>query len=161
MPDGNFGDLRRLSLDITHRRGGIPLALLLPLLPNLEALIIEDTHEGSTPSWPETIIINASMTATPALTKLRKIQLRSHHRFGPFFGNLLRFTALPSLRELSAFETYPNGAPSKCHNTYFPASEVTKLELRDSTVDSETLCSFLQNFEKLQTLTFSTYNGIN
>ncbi|CAF9943047.1 MAG: hypothetical protein ALECFALPRED_010493, partial [Alectoria fallacina] len=63
--------------------------------------------------------------------------------------------------ELSAFETYPNGAPSKCHNSYVPASEVTKLELRDSTVDSETLCSFLQNFEKLQTLTFSTYNGIN
>lgn len=73
VPDGNFEDLRRLSLDITHRRGGIPLALLLPLLPNLEALMIEDTLGGSTPSWPETVIMNASMTATPALTKLRKI----------------------------------------------------------------------------------------
>lgn len=161
VPDGNLEDLRRLSLDITRRRGGIPLALLLLLLPNLEALMIEDAIGGSTPSWPETVIMNASIDAKPCLTKLRKVQLRSHHGFGPSLRHLLRFAALPSLRELSAFDTYPpRRTPCKCQYTFVPASEVTKLELRNSTVDSETLCSFLQNFGKLQTFTFSTYNRV-
>ncbi|CAD6588679.1 MAG: hypothetical protein ASARMPREDX12_003411 [Alectoria sarmentosa] len=161
VPDGNIEDLCRLSLDITHRRGGIPLALLLPLLPNLEALMIEDLIGKPTPSWPETVIMNASIAAKPVLTKLRKVQLRSHHGAGPNLRHLLRFAALPSLRELSAFDTYgPQRTPCKCQYTFVPASEVTKLELCDSTVDSETLCSFLQNFGKLQTFTFSTYNGV-
>ena len=54
------------------------LALLLPLLPNLEMLQIEEHWEASG-SWVSQIVSDAPKAANLFLTKLAHVQLRPNH----------------------------------------------------------------------------------
>ncbi len=137
-----------------YYRRGLGVALLLLHLPNLNVIRFHALHTVPL-SWVEKFIANASRAAKPVLPKLKKIQI--HSQFGYGLARLLQFAALPSLQELSA--SYSENFYSHKVKVLSPASEITKLELCDSFVDSETLCIFLRSFCKLETFTFSTEKG--
>ncbi len=155
LPRVNVEDLLCPTSDAYDRRG-LGLALLLPFLPNLNIIRFRDA--GFTWSWVERFIANAPRATNPVLPKLKKIQI--HSKFGCSLASLLPFAALPSLKELSASHS-EDGLNSHRMKALATASEVTKLELCDSSVSSKTLCKFLKSFCKLETFTFSIDHGQN
>ena len=154
VPDGCSRDSHRLTYDLNFRRGKLHTALLLPFLPHLKVLTIGLARIGPIPSWVETLIMIAPRAANPGLTKLRRIHIHSWSGWGPYIGNILPLATLPSLRELSVRRTHDRWN-FKADVNSSPASEVSDLDLCDSTIDSEKLCCFLQSFRKLQTFKFS------
>lgn len=158
VPDGGLEDSLRLTHDLNLRCGGLRPALLLPFLPNLEVLTIGLVRAGPMPSSVETVIVNAPRAANPVLTKLRQIQIYSWYGWRPFIENVLPLATLPSLKELSVRGSQDHWDSKEDVNPS-PASEVSDLDLRDSIIDSEKLCCFLQSFRKLQTFRFSANRG--
>lgn len=154
------------------------LALLLPLLPNLETFWMD---AGNIPSgyWIESVIGNAPKVTKPFFTKLARVHLSfdgveftiRNTELLDSVNRLRHYAALPSIKELSAASlTLELG----CWEEDLPplVSEVTKLELVDSAnpcrlgedlritglgrVGPNRMYSFLEDFPKLEVFTYST-----
>ena len=155
FPRVDIEDLLDPTSDAYDRRG-LGLALLLPFLPNLNVIRFRDAEFSQ--SWVDSFIANAPRAANPVLPKLQKIQI--HSQLGFTLARLLPLAALPSLKELSA-SRLAKWFDSNRLETLPTASEITKLELYDSSVSFETLHTFLQIFYKLETFTISIDHGQN
>ena len=92
------------------------------------------------PSW----VVKYNSKAV--LTKLTRFEIHSESGPAPCVNNLLAFAALPSLKELSASKS---SGPTEELSVLIPASGVIKLDLCDSALNSETLCSLLRSCPKL------------
>lgn len=135
----------------------ILLAILLPLLPNLEALSVE---AGSTqPNWYGSAIEQAASATRPTLCKLAHIRLNPRGGDAYHITAVQKFCALPSVRVLTA----PKATGVNCLHELSPdtKSDVTHLKLWESCIDSKALYEFLQGFPKLQSFTYSFENTIH
>ena len=131
----------------------ILLAILLPLLPNLENLSVG--KKAFLPiEWYDSAIQKAASASKPTLSKLSQIRLKSSeiHRFS--LTEIQRFCALPSVRTVVAPMAF---GERTCLSELSPDinSNVTDLKLWASCIDSRALYEFLRGFRKLQTFTYS------
>lgn len=160
-----------LQADIKNHCQSAPLALLLPLLPNLETLQMEENW-ASPGFWVSKIVSNAPKAANPFLTKLAHVQLRPNNLDGNNYRNsqllgaklehLRPYAALPSVKELFAPDL-TCGLYYRGNDLPPQASAVTKLELlgiKDQ-LDAKDLCSFLKDFSNLEVFDFSTSPDIS
>ncbi|CAD6586417.1 MAG: hypothetical protein ASARMPREDX12_002363 [Alectoria sarmentosa] len=166
---GPFGELllddRRHPLlghyvvNLTFRRGSSRLndrrreqqdfERLIPLLPNLKTLAMEDVDI----SGSETQFWNASLTPSPILTNLVNVYVRFLKKPVLTFGITRALSALPSLRLLS---TQNCGFDEPNHDPFAPVrSHLTRLELWDCRFQSKQLHDFLKGFYQLQTFKYS------
>ncbi|CAD6588394.1 MAG: hypothetical protein ASARMPRED_003546 [Alectoria sarmentosa] len=153
------------------------LALLLPLLPNLETFWI-DAGDIRSRYWIEYVIGNAPKAKKPFFTKLARV----HLTFGGFkstigygcsvdYERFRYYAALPSIKEMSA---PPLTLELSCCEKDAPplVSEITKLELVDSAIpcrlgeelaiigldwiNPKHLYGFLDHLPKLEVFSYAT-----
>lgn len=131
-----------------QRRG---FETLLPLLPNLKTLSIEDVDiSGSNLQFQ-----NAQLTYPPILTNLVNAYVRFPKALAASFSITRAISALPSLRLLS---TQSCGFDRGSGSLLAPnSSHVTRLELWDCAIQSKALYAFLREFHQLQTFKYSTF----
>ena len=129
----------------------ILLAILLPLLPNLAALSVE--AKSTRLDWYDSAVEQAASATKPTLCKLTHVQLNPRGAHSYHLAEIQRFSALPSVRVLSA----PRAKGMCCLDELSPDanSNVTHLKLWESCIDSKALHEFLRGFPKLQSLTYS------
>ena len=140
---------------IRNGNDDILLAILLPLLPNL-ATFAADTHPIRI-EWYDKALEQAGFTPKPILSKLARIRLDCSLRHGFHLAEIQRFSALPSVRAITAMKA----RGLECLHDISPdtSSNVTHLKLWQSTVDSKGLYEFLRGFPKLQSFTYSHADG--
>ena len=133
----------------------ILLAILLPLLPNLAVLSVQDYSERL--EWYHSAIEQAAFATKPTLCKLERVELKATGSAGYHIADIQKFVALPSVRELTA----PNAHGMDClHEMSLDLnSHVTHLKLWENRVDSRCLYEFLRAFPKLQSFTYA-FHGI-
>ena len=136
---------------IQHGNDDILLAILLPLLPNLVVLSARVT--AGRLKWYNAAIEQAAFATKPTLCKLTEIRLNACGVQGSSLVEIQKFSALPSVRVLTA----PNAYGIDCLHKISPNtnSNVTHLKLWDSWVDTKALYEFLRGFAKLQSFTYS------
>ena len=139
------------SNEIRYGNDDILLAILLPLLPNL-ATLVAASHTTRI-EWYDKTLEQAGFTRKPALTKLTQIRLGSPTRYGFRLSEIQRFSALPSVRAITAMKA----CGLDCLEDISPhtSSNVTHLKLWQSAVDPKGLYEFLRGFPKLQSFTYS------
>ena len=139
------------SDEIRNGNDDILLAILLPLLLNL-AIFAADTHPARI-EWYDKVLEQAGFTQKPTLSKLAQIRLDCSMRYGFHLSEIQRFSALPSVRAITAMKA----CGLDCLHDISPdtSSNVTHLKLWQSTVDSKGLYEFLRGFPKLQSFTYS------
>lgn len=146
-------DEREFYLDeIQDGNEDILLAILLPLLPNLEALSVE--ADSTRLGWYDSAIEKAASATRPTLCKLASIRLNPRGEDGYHLAEVQKFCALPSVKVLTA----PKAAGGvECLHELSPdtISNVTHLKLWESCIDSKALYEFLRGFPKLQSFTYS------
>lgn len=158
-PDLNATAVRSLLTNSEPQCESAAFALLLPLLPNLEILRVENSWLFSKP-WFTPLLSKAPGAANPFLTKLTRVFI-SHDRCRGYADvNFLKpYAALPSVRELSASDLYIAWREKDKHQPGL-ASGVTKLELQVNEYKADangysTFCTFLRDFHKLEVFKLS------
>ena len=131
----------------------ILLAILLPLLPNLAFFTVEARRYPPRRVWYDSTIEKAASATKPTLCELVNIRLNPHGEDGYDLAEIQRFSALPSVRVLTA----PMAYGVECLHELSPdtISNVTHLKLWESCIDSKALYEFLRGFPKLQSFTYS------
>ncbi|CAD6578128.1 MAG: hypothetical protein ASARMPRED_008539 [Alectoria sarmentosa] len=131
----------------------ILLAILLPLLPNLAALSVEAKSTRLNCKWYHSAVEQAASATKPTLCNLTHVQLNPRGAHGYDLAEIQRFSALPSVRVVSA----PRAKGMCCLDELSPDanSNVTHLKLWESCIESKGLHEFLRGFPKLQSLTYS------
>lgn len=131
----------------------ILLAILLPLLPNLASFTVEARTYPPRRIWYDSAIEKAASATKTTLCKLANIRLNPHDGDGYDLADIQRFSALPSVRVLTA----PMAYGVECLHELSPDtnSNVTHLTLWESCIDSKALYDFLRGFPKLQSFTYS------
>lgn len=131
----------------------ILLAIMLPLLPNLTNFTVQAGTYPSRRIWYESAIEEAASATKPTLCKLAKIRLNAYGEDSYDLAEIQRFSALPSVRILTAPRAHSLGI---LHRLSPDAnSNVTHLKLWESCIDSKALYEFLRGFPKLQSFTYS------
>ena len=132
----------------------ILLAILLPLLPNLSTLTVEaGVYEQH--AWYDSVIEKAASATKPTLCKLANINLKPFHGTGYNLTQIQKFSALPSVRVLTAPKAFGvvGSLLQLCPDTN---SNVTQLELWENCIHSIPLYEFLRGFPRLQSFTYSS-----
>ena len=129
----------------------ILLAILLPLLPNLATFTVEATARRH--ASYNLAVEQAASATKPTLCKLAHIRLNPCSQGGFDLAEIQRFSALPSVRILTAPRAYGTGIfPNLSPDT---TSNVTHLKLWGSRINSKALDEFPRGFPELQSFTYS------
>ena len=165
---GGFGPFEELLFDVlsqpilghyvvslTFRRYDQPgekqdFESLLPLLPNLKTLAMEDVNISGCELRSQV----APFANAPILTHLANVYIRFRKLSVPSFSIMWALSAMPSMRLLS---TQHCGFAGLNPGTFIPfSSHLTRLELWDCYLHSKELYTFLQGTHRLQTFKYST-----
>ena len=126
------------------------VALLLPLLPNLNSLSIK---MPSRIQYLDRVLQNGACCGVPWLGNLTTLCLEGSHQGAPTeLPTLTLFNFLPSLKSITAFKVKEGGYTS---SSYPPPqdSHATELKLLNARVATRALYWYLESFANLQNLT--------
>ena len=122
---------------------------LLPMLPNIKTLIMEDVNISNSQAQFQ----NAPFTDPPVLTNLVNVYVRFPKALVSSFSITRALSSLPSLRLLSTQNC--NFDQGSCSLPTPMQSHVTRLELWDCHIQSMVLNDFLREFHQLQIFKYS------
>ena len=137
--------------EIQDGNDDILLAILLPLLPNL--VVLSSQVDGARIKWYDTAIEQAAFATKPTLCNLAEIRLNGSSRYGYNLVEIQKFSALPSMRVITAPKAYGMDCLQKISQD--TTSNVTHLKLWESHINPKALYELLRGFAKLQSFTYS------